>query len=80
MLKCRDIEQMASDYLNQDLSFRQKMAFRMHLFLCHNCRHYIHQLKTTISSIQAMPAKHSVVIDDKVKHLAKQLKDQASKQ
>ncbi|MCL5974985.1 MAG: zf-HC2 domain-containing protein [Gammaproteobacteria bacterium] len=80
MLKCREIEQMASDYLNKDLSLRQRMAFKMHLFLCHNCRNYIRQLKTTISSVQLMPAKQSVVIDDKVKDLAKQLREHASRQ
>lgn len=80
MLKCREIEQMASDYLDKDLSFQQRMAFRMHLFLCHNCRQYLRQLKTTISSVQLMSTKQTVIVDDKVKTLAKQLKDHASKQ
>jgi hypothetical protein len=72
MLKCRDIEAMASDYLDKNLSWRQRMAFKMHIFLCHNCRNYIKQLRTTVTSIQLMPAK-PVVIDNKVKELAKQL-------
>lgn len=79
MLKCREIEQLASDYLDQDLSFRQSMAFKMHLFMCHNCRNYVRQLKTTISSIRLMPVTQSIVVDDKVKDLAKQLREQTSK-
>lgn len=79
MLKCRDIEAMASDYLDKNLSMRQRMAFKLHLFLCHNCRHYIKQLKTTISSLRLMPRKHTVVIDQAVKDLAKQLRDNTSK-
>ena len=79
MLKCREIEQLASDYLDQDLSFRQRMAFKMHLFMCHNCRNYLRQLKTPISSIRLMPVNQSIVVDDKVKDLAKQLREQTSK-
>ena len=79
MLKCRQIEQLASDYLDKDLSFRQRMAFKMHLFMCHNCRNYLRQLKTTISSIRLMPVNQSIVVDDKVKDLAKQLLEQTSK-
>lgn len=79
MLKCREIEQLASDYLDKDLSFRQRMAFKMHLFMCHNCRNYLRQLKTTISSIKLIPARESVVVDDKVKDLAKLLRENASK-
>lgn len=79
MLKCRDIEQLASDYLDKDLSFRQRMAFKMHLFVCHNCRNYVRQLKTTISSIRLMPVYQSIVVDEKVKDLAKQLREQTSK-
>lgn len=79
MLKCREIEQLASDYLDKDLSLRQRMAFKMHLFMCHNCRNYVRQLKTTISSIRLMPVNQSKVVDDKVKDLAKQLREQTSK-
>jgi predicted anti-sigma-YlaC factor YlaD len=55
------------------------MAFKMHLFMCHNCRNYLRQLKTTISSIRLMPVNQSIVVDDKVKDLAKQLREQTSK-
>ena len=79
MLKCRQIEQLASDYLDQDLSFPHRMAFKMHLFMCHNCRNYVRQLKITISSIRLMPVNQSIVVDDKVKDLAKQLREHTSK-
>ncbi|MDO8827368.1 zf-HC2 domain-containing protein [Methylophaga sp.] len=79
MLKCRDIEAMASDYLDKDLPFQQRMAFRLHLFLCHNCRNHVRHLKTTILSLQQLSATRSVIVDDKMKDLAKQLREHASK-
>jgi|TARA_R100000935_G_scaffold22299_1_gene41148 predicted anti-sigma-YlaC factor YlaD len=79
MLKCRQIEQLASDYLDKDLSFRQRMAFKLHLFICHNCRNYVRQLKITITSIKLMPA-NQIIVDDKTKALAKVLRENASKQ
>ncbi|WP_014707273.1 zf-HC2 domain-containing protein [Methylophaga nitratireducenticrescens] len=78
MLKCREIEQLASDYLDQDLSFGQLMAFKMHLFICHNCRNYVRQLKITITSIKLMPA-NQIIVDDKTKELAKLLRENARK-
>ncbi len=79
MFKCREIAQLASDYLNKDLSLRQRVAFKLHLFLCHNCHDYVFQLKTTINSIRMMPEQQPLIIDGKVKNLAKLLRENAGK-
>ena len=44
VFSCRDVAERASDYLDRDLSLRSRLQFRLHLFLCRDCRRYIDQL------------------------------------
>ncbi len=50
MLKCRDIAEKASHYLEGDYPWHEKLSWRMHLFMCGSCRRFIHQLKLTITA------------------------------
>jgi len=51
MPSCKDITEHSSDYLDKHQPFFERLAFRMHLFLCVNCRRYLSQLKLTIATI-----------------------------
>lgn len=52
MLRCRDIEHHASEYLDNELSGVLRLRFRMHLLICRNCRRYLRQLQLTVTSLQ----------------------------
>lgn len=46
MLSCRELaHHLASDYTDGTLGWRQRLAVRMHLFICEDCRRFIRQLK-----------------------------------
>lgn len=47
MLKCKDIAEQASDYIDADKSLPQRLSWRLHLFMCANCRRFVKQLKLT---------------------------------
>ena len=51
MLSCKDITEKANEYIDHELSLVHRVKFRMHLFVCVNCRRYIAQLKTTIQTL-----------------------------
>lgn len=51
MLSCKELVENGSEYLESDLSRWQRFNFKMHLFMCKNCKRYIHQLKQTIAMI-----------------------------
>lgn len=51
MPSCKDITEHSSDYLDRNLSFKERLGFRVHLFLCVSCRRYLSQLKLTIATI-----------------------------
>ncbi len=55
MLKCRDLAELSSDYLNGELSRRRRLSVRLHLLLCRHCRRFMRQLKLTIDSVGRLP-------------------------
>ncbi|MDH5258389.1 MAG: zf-HC2 domain-containing protein [Gammaproteobacteria bacterium] len=57
MLSCKDISHLASDHIDDNLSFFMKMKVKMHLFMCHKCRDFIRQFRTTVNTLkQVKPA------------------------
>jgi predicted anti-sigma-YlaC factor YlaD len=65
VLKCRDVPDLATDYMEGDLPRRARIALRMHLLICSMCRAYLDQLRKTRSFLgrQAMPAPAQDVED-----------------
>jgi predicted anti-sigma-YlaC factor YlaD len=48
MLVCRDVTELASDYLDHTLPVRRRLAVGLHLLRCEACRRYIDQLRKTV--------------------------------
>ena len=42
---CRDVTRAISTDSVEEAAFRQRLAIRMHLLLCHHCRRYARQLR-----------------------------------
>ncbi len=51
MLKCRDVTAMASDYLDQNLTARERWRVRLHLLICIHCRRFYDQLRRVIAAL-----------------------------
>ena len=46
MLSCHDLaHHHASDYIDGQLGWRDRLRVRLHLLICVHCRNFIHQLK-----------------------------------
>ena len=52
MLKCRDVSELATDYMERALPWRQWLGVRLHLLLCDMCRAYIDQLRKTAALLR----------------------------
>lgn len=52
MLSCRDVAGVASDYINRDLTLRQRLAVRFHLGMCRFCNRYIRQMRRTVAFLR----------------------------
>ena len=44
MLSCKDVTEQASHALDEPQGFMARLAMRLHLFMCVNCRRYVTQL------------------------------------
>ncbi|MBI5450279.1 MAG: zf-HC2 domain-containing protein [Gammaproteobacteria bacterium] len=72
MFKCRDIHAHASDYLERRLSRWDRIKFRLHLFICVDCRNFIRQLATTIAALaRVKQATDPKQLDDQLARLLK---------
>lgn len=45
MLSCRDIAARADDIVDHAGSWRERLAFRLHLMMCERCRRFIAQYR-----------------------------------
>ena len=55
MLKCRDMAELVTPYLEGELPLRLRIAAWYHLRLCDACRRYIDQMRTTIRFLGSGP-------------------------
>jgi len=53
MLKCREIVELSSDFLDKELSLRQRLMMRMHITVCRKCSKFMKQLELTIAYFKA---------------------------
>lgn len=51
MLTCREVSAQASLLVDGELGVRGRIAVRLHLMMCANCRRFIRQFKTFVSSM-----------------------------
>lgn len=66
MLTCREVTEMASAYLDRELSWPKKAQFRLHLMMCRHCRQYVDQLAKTVTLLQHPPAAPDVDTEDRL--------------
>ncbi len=59
MLSCREVVDDADRWIAGELSWRQRLAMRLHLSMCRHCRRYIHQLKMLIRAVPTMHVRAS---------------------
>ena len=56
MLMCRDLAEIASDYIDGELNGRQNLSVKMHLMMCKDCRTFIGNLRASTELLQAHSA------------------------
>jgi predicted anti-sigma-YlaC factor YlaD len=55
MLSCKELTEIATDYLEQDLRWRQRLSVRVHLWMCSHCRRYLNQMRKVIGLLRRLP-------------------------
>ena len=55
MLSCKQQIARSSDYLDGQLSFRERLLVRHHLLFCPNCRRFIKQMRLMSAALRKLP-------------------------
>jgi hypothetical protein len=72
MLRCKEITEKANEFVEHELPIFDRLKFRVHLFMCVNCKRYVDQIRTTIFTLRQMnPNKDtsSEVVNSVLKHI-----------
>ena len=76
MVTCKELVAHSSDYLDGQLTLRQRLAVRAHLAMCGNCRRFIRQMKLTQAVIRQMPEGELPELDALAERLAQDRRNQ----
>ncbi len=55
MLTCKEQVARSSDYLDGQLTFRERLLVRHHFMFCPNCRRFIRQMRLMQATLRIMP-------------------------
>ncbi|WP_030132608.1 anti-sigma factor [Pseudomonas sp. QTF5] len=70
MLTCKEQVARSSDYLDGQLSLRERLMMRHHLMFCPNCRRFIRQMRLMQATLKVMPEPPVADLDALAERLA----------
>ncbi|KNH24428.1 transmembrane anti-sigma factor [Pseudomonas syringae] len=70
MLTCKEQVARSSDYLDGQLSFRERLMMRQHLMFCRYCRRFIRQMRLMQATLKVMPEPPVADLDALAERLA----------
>lgn len=75
MLTCREVVEQTDALLAGELTWRQRLSLRLHLFICRYCRRYLSQLRRLLNAI---PGMHGKAERAEVERVMRKLRDDDS--
>ncbi|NWD60089.1 anti-sigma factor [Pseudomonas sp. IPO3774] len=70
MLTCKEQVAHSSDYLDGQLTFRERLLVRHHLMFCPNCRRFIRQMRLMQATLKILPEPPIADVDALAERLA----------
>lgn len=55
MLKCREVAELANEYVDKELPWHQSMAMGLHLSMCRHCSAFVNKLRLVITLVKEQP-------------------------
>lgn len=78
MLSCKELTELATDYLEQDLPWSKRLRVQLHLWMCRHCRRYLDQMRKVIGLLRRLPTEQAP--PDLVEELLPQFREARDKQ
>ncbi|WP_445577577.1 Zf-HC2 domain-containing protein [Pseudomonas sp. E141] len=74
MLTCKEQVARSSDFLDGQLSFRERLMVRHHLMFCATCRRFIRQMRLMQATLRKLPESPVPDLDQLAEKLAAERK------
>ncbi|WPC06415.1 anti-sigma factor family protein [Pseudomonas sp. MBLB4123] len=75
MLTCKELVANSSDFLDSQLSLRQRLSVRAHLAMCRKCRRFIRQMRLSQAVLRQLPEGQIAGLDALAQELARQRRE-----
>lgn len=62
LITCKEVSVLASQQSDRPLSLRERMALKIHLFVCAGCRRFVEQLAFIRRAVKRLP-DHDIAPD-----------------
>ncbi|AUB76148.1 anti-sigma factor [Pseudomonas sp. Lz4W] len=72
MLTCKQYVARSSDYLDGQLTFRQRLQMRHHVLFCPNCRRFTRQMRLMGTALKTLPEPPPVDLEMTVKRMMRE--------
>ncbi|MEH6626200.1 MAG: zf-HC2 domain-containing protein [Motiliproteus sp.] len=73
MLKCKDVTEQASAYIDGELGFFEGLNYRFHLAICKHCQTFSQNFQAGIEMIKMLPKEE--IDQDRVDAVQRRIKD-----
>ncbi|CAM3047434.1 MULTISPECIES: anti-sigma factor family protein [Pseudomonas] len=74
MLTCKEQVARSSDYLDGQLTFRERLFMRQHLLFCGHCRRFMRQMRLMQATLRILPEPEVADAEGLAERLASELK------
>ena len=72
MLTCKQQVARSSDYLDGQLTFRERLLVRHHLLFCPNCRRFIKHMRLRGATLKKLPETPPADLDSTVERMMRE--------
>ncbi|OZY60760.1 anti-sigma factor [Pseudomonas lundensis] len=72
MLTCKQQVARSSDYLDGQLTFRERLLVRHHLLFCPNCRRFIKQMRLLNATLKRLPQAPPADLDATIERMLRE--------
>ena len=57
MLTCKELTELVTDYLEENLPWRERLGVQVHLWMCRHCQRYVDQMRKVIGLLRRLPTE-----------------------
>lgn len=57
MLRCRNVAELTTDYLEHELPWWTRLQIRIHVIACRHCRRYLRQVRKLVTLLAHLPSE-----------------------